>query len=88
MERAKAWEAGTRLSTGSKLWNAERAKAWEAGSRRSERGREGRVAVAEADLTTRSADRLARRQHVKGEAGGLLQAPGEGSPEVRNVYEV
>ena len=45
MERAKAWEAGTRLSTGSKLWNAERAKAWEAGSRRSERGREGRAAA-------------------------------------------
>ena len=26
--------------------------------------------LAEADLTTKSADRLARRQHVKGEAGG------------------
>ena len=44
--------------------------------------------LAEADLTTRSADRLARRQHVKGEAGGLLQARGEESSEVRNVYDI
>ena len=53
------------------------------------KGRAGRGAqaeraapdLAEADLTARSADRLARRQHVKGEAGGLLQARGEESSE-------
>ena len=26
--------------------------------------------------------------HIKGEAGGLLQARGEESPEVRNVYDI
>ena len=61
------------------------------GKGRARRGAQAERAVpdlAEADLTTRSADRLARRQHVKGEAGGLLQARGEESPEVRNVYDI
>ena len=51
------------------------------GKGRARRGAQAERAVpdlAEAGLTTRSADRLARRQHVKGEARGLLQARGDG----------